>query len=327
MGGGKMDNASPQGSVNLRAFPLRPSGEPMAIPRRFLPSMSLLSAFEAAARHESFTAAAEELSVSQSAVSRQIRLLEEQIGSKLFVRDRQTVRLSEAGATYAREIREALQRIGSASLNLRANPYGGTLNLAILPTFGTRWLAPRLPMFLERQPGVTINLTTRLEAFDFRADPFDAAIHFGDNPWPGTEGVELMTETVIPVASPGFLERHTINTAQDCLGAPLLHLASRADQWERWFAQQNVDAGRLRGMLFDQFATAAQAASSGLGLALLPRFLIESDLERGDLVPILNAPMLSRERYFLVWPPAHASHRPLKAFRDWIISLSRTDND
>lgn len=303
------------------------SGESMAIPRRFLPSMSLLSAFEAAARHESFTAAAEELSVSQSAVSRQIRLLEEQIGSKLFVRDRQTVRLSEAGATYAREIREALQRIGSASLNLRANPYGGTLNLAILPTFGTRWLAPRLPMFLERQPGVTINLTTRLEAFDFHADPFDAAIHFGDNPWPGTEGVELMTETVIPVASPEFLERHTINTAQDCLRAPLLHLASRADEWERWFAQQNVDAGRLRGMLFDQFATAAQAASSGLGLALLPRFLIESDLERGDLVPILNAPMLSRERYFLVWPPVHANHRPLKVFRDWIISLSRTDND
>lgn len=322
-----MDNASPKGSARLRAFPLRPSGEPMAIPRRFLPSMSLLSAFEAAARHESFTAAAEELSVSQSAVSRQIRLLEEQIGSKLFVRDKQTVRLSEAGATYAREIREALQRIGSASLNLRANPYGGTLNLAILPTFGTRWLAPRLPMFLERQPGVTINLTTRLQAFDFRTDPFDAAIHFGHTPWPGTEGVELMTETVIPVASPEFLKRHSIKTAQDCLRAPLLHLASRADQWERWFAHHNVDAGRLRGMLFDQFATAAQAAGSGLGLALLPRFLIENDLERGDLAQVLDAPMLSRERYFLVWPPAHANHRPLKVFRDWIISLPKPGAD
>lgn len=290
----------------------------MVIPRRFLPSMSLLTAFEAAARHESFTMAADELSISQSAVSRQVRLLEEQIGSQLFVREKQTVRLSEAGAAYAREVREALQRIGNASLNLRANPHGGTLNLAILPTFGTRWLAPRLPRFLDQHPGVTINLSTRLSAFDFRADPFDAAIHFGDKPWAGAEGIELMTEIVVPVASPDFTKRHRIERSRDMLDLPLLHLASRPDQWEQWFAAQHVEAGRLRGMLFDQFATAAQAAGSGLGLALLPRFLIEADLRRGDLVMALDAPMLSRQRYFLVWPAGRGAYRPLATFSRWL---------
>ncbi|MDO5528059.1 MAG: LysR family transcriptional regulator, partial [Paracoccus sp. (in: a-proteobacteria)] len=180
----------------------------MAIPRRFLPSMSLLTAFEAAARHESFTVAANELAISQSAVSRQIRLLEEQIGCQLFLRDKQTVRLSEAGAAYAREVAEALGRIGSASLNLRANPQGGTLNLAILPTFGTRWLVPRLQGFLDRHEGVTVHLTTKMTAFDFRTEPFDAAIHFGPAPWAGTEGTRLMAERLLPVASPDFLRRH-----------------------------------------------------------------------------------------------------------------------
>src|SRR6478609_3312214 len=138
----------------------------MLTSRRFLPSTALLSAFEAVSRTGSVTAAAKELDLTQSAVSRQIKTLEEQLGVELFIRERQTVRLTLAGDGYAREIREALRRISSASLNLRANPYGGTLNLAILPTFGTRWLAPRLGRFLSQNPGVTINLVTRLSPFD-----------------------------------------------------------------------------------------------------------------------------------------------------------------
>src|SRR5262245_56643181 len=139
----------------------------MLASRRFLPSISLLAAFEAVARTGSVPAAARELDLTQSAVSRQIKALEEQLGVELFLRERQTVRLTLAGDSYAREIREALRRISSASLNLRANPHGGTLNLAILPTFGTRWLAPRLGRFLSKNPGVTINLVTRLSSFDF----------------------------------------------------------------------------------------------------------------------------------------------------------------
>ena len=119
--------------------------------------MSVLCAFEAAARHQSFTGAALELSLTQSAVSRQIRALEELLGTDLFVRERQTVRLNKAGEAYAREIREALKRVSAATLGFRANPQGGTLNIAILPTFGTRWLAPRLPAFMAANPGITIN--------------------------------------------------------------------------------------------------------------------------------------------------------------------------
>jgi len=126
----------------------------MALARRFLPSMTYLRAFEAAARAESFTAAAKELSLTQSAVSRQIRLLEETLGSPLFLRERQTVKLTVAGRAYAAEVRDALQRVAAATLEFRANPDGGALNLAILPTFGARWLAPRLSAFIAENPGV-----------------------------------------------------------------------------------------------------------------------------------------------------------------------------
>ena len=155
--------------------------------RRFLPSLSLLSAFEAAARTGSVTIAARELDLTQSAVSRQIRALENQLGVELFVRERQTIRLTLAGDAYAREIREALRRISTASLNLRANPDGGTLTLAVLPAFGSRWLMPRLAGFLEHHRGMSVNLVTRLSPFDFKLDSIDAAIHFGDSIWPGAE--------------------------------------------------------------------------------------------------------------------------------------------
>ncbi|KQT85625.1 LysR family transcriptional regulator [Aurantimonas sp. Leaf443] len=290
----------------------------MALSRRFLPSMSLLSAFEAAARLESFTAAAGELSLTQSAVSRQIRALEEMLGAELFVRERQTVRLTLAGETYAQEVREALRRISTATLGFRANPRGGTLNLAILPTFGTRWLAPRLPQFLAAHPGITINLTTRLAPFDFGLETVDAAIHFGGPDWPGAELQLLMSETVMPACSPAFLAAHRFESPADLAAAPLLHLVSRPDAWERWFAAMGIAADPLQGMLFDQFATAAQAAMAGLGIALLPRFLIEAELSRGDLVAAIDGPMESAERYYLAWPLARASHPPLRAFRAWL---------
>lgn len=291
----------------------------MAIARRFLPSMSLLRAFEAAARHQSITAAAVELNLTQGAVSRQIRGLEELLGSDLFLRERQTIRLTLAGETYAREIREALRRIYSATLAFRANPMGGTLNLAILPTFGTRWLAPRLPGFLRTNPGITVNLTTRLAPFDFSLEQADAAIHFGSPDWPGAELAFLMSETVVPACNRSLLEQYRFEKPSDLLRAPLLHLVSRPDAWERWFMMHSALAKPLHGMLFDQFATAAQAAISGLGLALLPEFLIQDELERGDLVRALDLPMQSTEQYYLAWPANRSAYPPLVAFRQWIV--------
>lgn len=291
----------------------------MAIPRRFLPSMSLLYAFEAAARSESFTAAAAELNLTQSAVSRQVRALEDMLGCDLFLRERQTVKLTAAGEAYAADIREALRKIGTATLGLRANPAGGSLNLAILPTFGTRWLAPRLPGFLAENPGITINLTTRLAPFDFQFDQVDAAIHFGEADWSGADMELLMGEVVVPACSAGLRDRLGIATPQDLLKAPLLHLVSRPDAWERWFAAMGIDTDDVHGMLIDQFATAAQAAAAGMGVALLPKFLIEAELARGDLVEaVKDGAVPSAGHYYLAWPPKRSSYPPLQAFRAWL---------
>lgn len=295
-------------------------GMNMITPRRFLPSLSLLSAFEASARTGSVTVAARELDLTQSAVSRQIKALEGQLGVELFVRERQTIRLTLAGDSYAREIREALRRISSASLDLRANPNGGTLNVAILPTFGTRWLAPRLGDFLATNPGITINLVTRLSPFDFRLDSIDAAIHFGHPHWPGAELAFLMSERTMPACSPDFLARHRLVEPADFLQVPLLHLTTRPDAWEKWLAANGAPASGVRGMLFDQFATAAQAAISGLGVALLPTFLIQEELKRGELVAASSNELESDERYYLACPFERLAYPPLVRFREWIVN-------
>ncbi len=294
--------------------------------RRFLPSLSLLAAFEAAARTGSVTVAARELDLTQSAVSRQIRALESQLGVELFVRERQTIRLTLAGDAYAREIREALRRISAASLNLRANPDGGTLTLAVLPAFGSRWLMPRLAGFLEHHRGMSVNLVTRLSPFDFKLDSIDAAIHFGDAVWPGAELTPLMGERIMPCCSPQFRDRHQLATPGDFLQAPLLHLTSRPDAWEQWLIGHDVPEPTVHGMLFDQFSAAAQAAVAGLGVALLPRFLFEEELRRGDLVEAFaDGEIDGGGRYFLACPTERLTYPPLAAFRDWIAEVAKDE--
>nr|WP_239029835.1 LysR family transcriptional regulator [Novacetimonas pomaceti] len=287
--------------------------------RRFLPSISLLCSFEAAARHQNFTTAATELHLTQSAISRHIRALEAQLGAELFIRERQTVRLTIAGEVYAREIREALKHISTATLGFRASPSGGTFNLAVLPTFGARWLAPRVPAFQRLHPDITINLFTRPVPFEFAAEMLDAAIHYGLADWPGAEMEFLMHEQVVPVCSPDMAGRFDFRAPADLLRAPLLHLVSRPDAWERWFHAHDVDARQIHGMLCDQFATITQAARAGAGLALLPRFLIAEELSRGELVEVAPpAPHMAEEAYYLVWPVNRARYAPLVAFRDWL---------
>jgi LysR family glycine cleavage system transcriptional activator len=280
--------------------------------------MSVLAAFESAARLQSFTAAAAELHLTQSAVSRQIRSLEDLLGVELFVRERQTVRLSAAGETYAQDIRQALQQVATATLGFRANPGGGTLNLAILPTFGTRWLAPRLPKFQTAHPGITINLSTRLAPFDFQVDPLDAAIHFGPPEWPGAKLDFLMKESVVPACSPAVKAQYKLREPADLLDAPLMHLISRPDAWKHWLRAAGVPFAEVHGMLVDQFAVAAQAAIAGVGVALLPTFLIETELARGDLVLAVDKFMESSDHYYLAWPVRRETYPPLMAFRQWI---------
>jgi DNA-binding transcriptional LysR family regulator len=287
-------------------------------PRRFLPSFSLLAAFEAAARTGSVTAAANELGLTQSAVSRQIAALEKQLGVPLFRRERQTIRLTLAGDGYAREIREALRRISNASLNLRAHPQGGTINLAVLPLFGARWLAPRLGQFLAQHPGIAVNLISRLEPFDFRFDSIDAAIHFGEGRWPGAELTFLMNEQTVAVCSNDFRQRFGLERPSDLLNAPLLHLNSRPDAWENWFTREGVTFGNLQGMLFDQFMTIVEAAASGMGAALLPAFLVAPELESKRLVRAVDVAEQDTGNYYLANPAEREGYPPFATFKAWL---------
>lgn len=286
--------------------------------RKYLPSMGLLVAFEACARLQKFTAAAEELSLTQSAVSRQIRALEEIVGVDLFVRERQTVRLTPTGEAYAGEVRQALSAISNATLRLKASPEAGTLTLAILPTMGTRWLAPLLPDFTQHNPGVTLNLVTRLEPFDMEIDGVDAALHYGAPEWPRAELDFLFEETVFPACSPQLRDQYGFREPRDLLKAPLLHLASRPQAWPEWFASQAMDYAGVHGTQVDQFATATQAAAAGLGVALLPEFLFRGEVQRGELVPAVDIRSNSAGRYYLACAAHRLNYPPLNAFRRWI---------
>lgn len=290
--------------------------------RPHLPSLGALSAFEAAARHGSFTRAAEELALTQGAVSRQVAALEAQIGVRLFERVRQRVALTPAGAAYAVEVRAALRALTAATLNLMAfRGAGGVLNLAILPTFGTRWLIPRLPRFIEACPSITINFATRVRPFDFAREGHDAAIHFGGPTWAGATLHRLMGEEIVPVASPALLARHRLELPADVLGVPLLQQATRPRAWEQWLGEAGLDAARATpGPRFEQFAMVAQAAAAGLGLAILPRFLVEEELRSGVLVTPFDRPSRSEEAYWLVYPEEKAALPTVAAFRDWLLA-------
>lgn len=279
----------------------------------------MLQAFDAAARTGSFTAAAREMNITQSAVSKQISALEEQLGTRLFERHHHVVVLTEAGGSYAKDVRAALDIILSSSLRVMANPGGGGLDLAVLPTFGTRWLMPRLPRFLKEHAGITVNFITRLSPFDFRTAGLHAAIHFGKPDWPGAECTFLMGEVVVPVCSPEFLAEHAVEGPEDLVDAPLLHISSRPDAWPSWFRKQGLDVRECQGMMLEQFLTAAQAAVVGMGAALLPTFLIERELERRELVVALDRPYRSELAYYLVVPHDKTTHPPTVAFRAWLL--------
>lgn len=297
----------------------------MALPRRFLPPLSALTAFESAARHESFTAAARELNISQAAISRRVQLLEEILGLTLFERVKKRVVLTPAGAAYARELQDALGRIGTATVNTMASRAGqATLTIATLPTFGTRWLIPRLPDFAAGHPQITINLPTRIESFDFAAEPLDAAISFGDPIWPGAVVDTLIEEELVPVASRALLERHRIEKPEDLFRLPLLQQSTRLSAWPDWFAVFGLACPPVPlGPRYGQFAMVVQAAVVGMGAAIVPRFLVEQELRSGDLVIPFPQTIGSKQAYCLFYPEARRNDPALRAFRDWLIGAVR----
>lgn len=298
----------------------------MPAPRRYLPSVASLRALEALDRLGSATAVADELSQTQSAVSRQLQALETQLGTTLIVRDRKMMKLTPAASEYAATIRDALEMIAKASLKVQVNPESGSLNLAILPTFGMRWLVPRLADFAKRHPEITINMSTRLKPFSFAEEPFDAALHFGNGDWSGCEALRLKPENVVPVCAPDLLGQTVVAHPRDLLTLPLLHIETRPTAWAQWFESYGVEATGVAGTLYDQFSTITQAALHGLGVALLPDYLVEQDLASGRLVHAYGGATRSLGSYFLVWPVEKSQDRSLQTFRDWLATQAEDED-
>lgn len=290
-----------------------------------IPSIGELTSFVAAAQHGSFTRAAAELNLTQGAVSRQIRLLESQLGVTLFERVRQRVVLTDAGKLYLSHVEKALGDLAIATRQVVAFSDNTIFNLAVLPTFATRWLIPRLVDFQQKHPKVTIHLTTRQRPVDFALEPFDAAISYGSPNWPGTIAHHLMDVEVVPVCSPALLARKKIRTPADIAGFPLVHQMSRPTRWAEWMAEAGVHLDApLRGHTYEQFSMIAQAAVAGIGVALLPRFLIEEELATGRLEIVSGQFLRDKASYFLIVPETRASSRAVQLFSDWLIAQART---
>ena len=301
--------------------------------RRTLPSTQALACFEAAARHESYTRAAQELFLTQSAVSRQITALEGFLKVALFRRTRHGVALTPAGSHYARLVGPRLQALERDTLDVMAHQgHGGALALAAVPTFATRWLVPRLPLFAALHPDTVVHIDTRTRPFLFADTGFDAALYAGTPEqvahWPGTQAQLLLHEDVLPVCSPQLLQQATqrgqgrahMGVAAQALAAlPLLQQSTRPYGWRQWFDAQGVAAPRaLDGPRYELFSMLAVGAAHGLGVALIPPLLIEAELARGELVVACPQPLRGERAYYLVSPVQPQPPPVLAAFGQWL---------
>lgn len=288
--------------------------------RRKIPSTTALALFESAARHQSFTHAAQEHAVTQSAVCRQIAGLEDFLDVKLFRRTKRGVLLTEAGTNYARNVRARLDDVERDTLEMMARGgAGGALELGVVPTFAAKWLVPRLGSFQKQHPDIAVHLSSRTRPFLFADTALDAAIHAGEANWPGTESVFLMDESIVAVGSPALVTTRRKLKAEDFAGLPLLQMSTRPYAWRQWFASLALEvANDMAGARMELFSMTAEAAIRGQGLALIPRFLIEDDLAAGRLVPIVKHEFLSDRRYYLIYPEQKSGNAALALFRAWL---------
>lgn len=311
--------------------------------RKLTPSMSLLLAFEASARHQSFTRAAEELSLTQSAVSRQVQTLESMLGISLFVRQGKRIIPTEVGLAYMIEVGAALTQIRNATLQaLSADTLGMRLRVATLPTFGAKWLLPRLHRLYHAHPDLQIDLHSRIEEVDFSSQALDAAITVGDGRWPDVVAHRLYAEELVLVGSPavwmpkgkrrvssrtaarkgGDTVRPTVGMLE---GLTLLRVSSFPDAWREWCAHFGLPHDALRlGPSFELTSHLVQAVIAGIGVGLVPRMLVEDELNDGRLCSPF-APVPSSRSYYFTYPERVQHHPALVAFREWLLDeLSAT---
>ncbi len=282
-----------------------------------LPPLSTLRVFEAAARHLSFRAAADELLLTPSAVSRGVQTLEQWLGLPLFTRGRGGIALTEAGAAYVAGVREALDRLVLATGSVPGRGPRGSLAVSAAPTFGRRWLVPRLGRFRARHPDVALTLDTTHRQADIPREPVDLAFRMGGGDWPGLEAMPVLREELVPVCAPALAGR--VRAPSDLAGVPLLHVTTASADWAYWAGARGVALpDGVPALRFDTVQHALDAAAAGLGVALGRRPLADPEIGAGTLAEVLGPPVPAPTAYWLVCAPQALARAEVRAFRAWV---------
>lgn len=295
------------------------------MPRR-LPPLNALKAFEAAARHESFTRAAEELCVTQGAVSQQVKALEAELGLKLFNREPQRLVITGMGRDYLLVVRDALDRIAAGTDRLLERQSAGILNVSTSPNFASKWLVHRLGRFAEAHPTIDLRISATLHHIDFAREDVDVAVRHGDGTAPGLAIARLCAEELFPVCSPKLLRgRHALRRPADLAHHTLLHLDHRQD-WSRWLSAAGAKhADHSRGPILNQASMIIDAAVDGQGVALARTGLAAWDLICGRLVRPFSLALPVSYAYWIVCPAATAKLPKIVTFREWLLAEAAED--
>lgn len=293
-----------------------------------LPPLNALRVFDAAARHLSFTKAAEELFVTQAAVSHQIKSLEDFLGLKLFRRRNRSLLLTEEGQSYYLDIKEIFSAINDATRKLQARSAKGALTVSLLPSFAIQWMVPRLSSFNMAYPGIDVRIQAVDRDEEKLADDVDVAIFYGRGNWPGLRVEKLYAEYLLPVCSPMFLTGdHPLKTPADLAHFTLLHDASRRD-WQSYIRQLGLQHINVQqGPIFSHSAMVLQAAIHGQGVALANNVMAQSEIEAGRLVCPFNDVLVSKNAFYLVCHDSQAELGKIAAFRQWILEKAAAEQE
>ena len=293
---------------------------------RRLPPLNAIRSFEAAARHESFTRAAEELCVTQGAVSHQVKALEAELGIKFFNRERQRLVITEAGRDYLAVVRDALDRIALGTERLIQRQSSGVLTVSTSPDFAAKWLVHRLGRFAEAHPEIDLRVSATLHHVDFAREDVDLAVRHGDGNWPGLDVVRLCSEQLFAVCSPTLAtRRQPLSQPSDVLKFPLLHLDDWKD-WSRWLETAGVADGEpLRGPALNRASMVIDAAVNGQGLALARTTLAAWDLINGRLIRPFAAALPLSKSYWIIMPKATSALPKIMTFRNWLLAEAADD--
>ncbi|WP_431857807.1 transcriptional regulator GcvA [Azospirillum sp.] len=285
-----------------------------------LPPLNAVRAFEAAARLMSIRKAAAELFVTAGAVSRQVKVLEEFLGTELFTRGHRAVALTPAGERYFAEVSRHLAGLRNATIHLKEDKGRPTLKLRAYTTFAMRWLIPRLASFHGLYPDIDVQLSASLDAVDFDREDVDAAVRLGSGNWQGQQADRLMQNLLVPVCSPRFAAERGLNQPDDLAGILLLHSLARPDDWARWLSAAGAkDVNAYAGIKYESSAMSYQAAAEGHGVAIAQKALVADDLKQGRLCqPFAVELDMAEFTYYFVFPIGRERTRELEAFRQWL---------